>query len=144
MTPPVQAGAGLILKFTPVFYVCEDQKILLVKNAVSVFSSRNPGKAIYQNPIEVVSGNTAGDPAVYWLGENGRKLSEVAQQLLQQSLEIAFKGYLSLWASIICHSIFYISCRFHRDRVHFGPSLAYHAETARGQHPCHRSTAMCR
>src|SRR6185436_12077332 len=84
-------GAGWVVESTPVFAMTQDQKAIVMENAVLVYA---PGAsaASYQNLVRVVSQpKPNADPADYWNANQGEKLKDESAILLAHSLDLALR-----------------------------------------------------
>jgi hypothetical protein len=84
-------GTGWFVESTPVFAMTQDQKAIVMENAVLIYA---PGAsaASYQNIVRVVSQpKPEADPADYWNANRGEKLKEESATLLAHSLDLALR-----------------------------------------------------
>jgi hypothetical protein len=78
----------LVIESVPMFFMTQDQKALIVDNAVAIKTANS--EKPYQNVVRIVSPvKNAEDMVKFWSEDNGRNLKAESQRLYAQSLEIA-------------------------------------------------------
>jgi hypothetical protein len=84
-------GQETVIESIPVFLLTQDQKTVILDNAIFI---RKPGiapEAAYRNNIRVVSSAMNGaDPAAFWTANDGERIKDESAQLVAESLDIAF------------------------------------------------------
>lgn len=74
----------------PVFSLTQDQRALVLDNAIAVHAPGVPAESGYRNVVRAVSQAMAGDdPVSFWTMDEGRRLKEVSAALLAESLDAA-------------------------------------------------------
>ena len=88
---PGATNPDLIVDTTPVFYMTQDQKALVLENEVTVHSSARGDESLYHNNIKVVSRATqATNQAEFWSANQAENLKQESARAFAESLEIAF------------------------------------------------------
>lgn len=84
------AGEGIVVESQPVYSMTQDQKAIILDNAITIHGGVSAPENTYRKTVRVVSKpREEADPTVYWTANSGDRLSEESAKLLAQSLEIA-------------------------------------------------------
>jgi hypothetical protein len=84
-------GHEVIAESTPIFSLTQDQKAIVLDNAIVIRFPDAAERATYRNSVRVVSTTKdLVDPAAFWTADDGRKLKDESAQLVAESLDIAF------------------------------------------------------
>lgn len=85
-------GREIVVETSPVFSLTQDQKAIILDDAIVI---RMPGSApedAYRNTVRVVStAREVADPAAFWTANAGETLKDESAKLIAQSLDIAFR-----------------------------------------------------
>jgi hypothetical protein len=89
------AEAGWIIETVPVFSMTQDERALVLDNAVIVRAPEAPEGVVYQNVVRVVSHpRPMADEKLtalgYWSGDDGRMLRQESVSLLAESMSLVF------------------------------------------------------
>ncbi|MCO7226457.1 hypothetical protein [Pleionea sp. CnH1-48] len=83
--------SGINVETTPMFYLSQDMKNIVLKLLVSVTSEKQK-KPIYQNLVEYVSKDVTDKNKVdYWSKNSSQNLKTTSKELYQASLQLAIK-----------------------------------------------------
>ena len=83
-------AAGWLIDSTPVFILTQDQRAIILDNAIVIYPPGAAETAAYQNVIRVVSRPQTGDDVfAFWSAGEGAALKEESAGLLAMSLDIA-------------------------------------------------------
>jgi len=92
LEPTEDPGRDMVIQSAPAFSLTQDQKAIVLDNAIGIQMPGAVAIAGYQNSIRVVSAaREAEDPVAYWTGNNGEKLKDESAQLVAESLGIALQ-----------------------------------------------------
>jgi hypothetical protein len=82
-------GTGWFVESFPIFAMTQDQKAIVLENAVSIHAPGAAGTP-YQNIIKIVSQpNGEADPRGFWSANRGERLKEESVNLLAHSFDMA-------------------------------------------------------
>ncbi|MDB5801787.1 MAG: hypothetical protein JWL63_2726 [Rhodocyclales bacterium] len=85
-----RANHAWLIESTPVFSMTQDQKAIVLDNAIAIHAPDSQDTVAYQNIIRIVATPRNGDDiATGWLANNGEKLKEESASLFAESLDIA-------------------------------------------------------
>lgn len=85
------SGRDRLVECAPVFSLTQDQRAIVLDNAVAIVTPGAPPAAAYRSTLRVVStASAAEDPVAYWTANDGERLKEASAQLVAESLDIAF------------------------------------------------------
>ncbi|NHN38987.1 hypothetical protein G8764_16885 [Pseudomaricurvus alcaniphilus] len=82
---------GFIIEMSPVFYMAQDEKSLVLKNAITIYKDLPEDKIVYQNMIQAIAVTESSTPSDYWLAQDGQELSRVVSGAIIRSIEAAMK-----------------------------------------------------
>jgi hypothetical protein len=83
-------GAEWFVESLPVFALTQDQRALVMENALTVYAPGAASAAAWQKTVKVVSFTKSGDDmTAFWTAEDGRNLKVESASLLAESLDIA-------------------------------------------------------
>ncbi len=86
-----ELGQEMIVESTPVFSMTQDQKALILDNAIVIHMPGAAPEDVYRNTARVVStAMDAADPAAFWTADNGEKIKDESARLVAKSFDIAF------------------------------------------------------
>ena len=89
---PAQPDTGWVVESVPVFTMTQDQRALILDNAIAVYRGDAPTAIRYQNVVRVVSNaRTEDDPGPAWAAEQSRLLKEQSVALYAHSLKLLFQ-----------------------------------------------------
>jgi hypothetical protein len=90
--PTADAGSAWLVESSPVFWMTQDRRAIVLGNSVTIFRPNTPAAAAYKNTIKVVSdAHEPREVGDLWGDNEGRKLKDESANLLAQSLEIAMR-----------------------------------------------------
>lgn len=93
---PVQAGeaigASWVIETAPIFSVTQDERALVIDNAITIRAPDAPDAVLYQNVVRVVSqprppADAASPLLAFWTANEGRMLKQESADLFAQSLD---------------------------------------------------------
>lgn len=91
--PSAQPDTGWLIESAPVFAMTQDQRAIVMDNAIILVSSGNVRDAENELHVRVVSHPLTGDdPAAIWSANMGEKLKATSAELLAESVDIAFRA----------------------------------------------------
>lgn len=86
------SGGAMIVESVPVFSLTQDQKAIIVDNAIAIYMPDTVQVPAYRNTVRVVStALDVADPSAFWTANDGDKLKDVSAQLVAESLDVAFR-----------------------------------------------------
>jgi hypothetical protein len=92
--PTVNQGREMVVESAPVFSMTQDQRAIVVDNAIAILLPGVVPEEGYHNSIRVVSGaKDEKDPLLFWGAKNGERIKDESARLLAESLDIAFADY---------------------------------------------------
>lgn len=84
-------GSEWFIESLPVFSITQDQKAIILDNAVVIYAPDLPAAPAYQSVIRVVSKpESSVNPQSFWTANAGENLKSESARLLAESLDIAF------------------------------------------------------
>ena len=95
LEPADNAPAGWLVESTPLFTMTQDQRAIIVDNAIAIYAPGGGTTAAYQNVIRVVShAQTRDDLLAFWTADEGGALKEESAALFAYSLDIALRDVM--------------------------------------------------
>jgi hypothetical protein len=80
---------SLVVTSEPVFWMTQDQSVLILDNTISVFTPDAPSAPAYQNRVRVISRmKNASDLVKFWTASQGENLKDESASLLAESLDV--------------------------------------------------------
>lgn len=84
-----------LIEAVPVFSLTQDQRALVLDNALVVRGPEKDSPVVYQNVVRVVAkplpgGDDSAPVSATWLADDGRRLREQSAELLTESLDLLF------------------------------------------------------
>ena len=84
-----QRGAEWLIESAPVFFISQDERVIVLDVAFAVYAPQPATTPVYQNVIRVVSQpQEGGDLAAFWTANQGEKLKQKSALLFAESLDI--------------------------------------------------------
>jgi hypothetical protein len=84
---------GLLVDSAPIFSITQDQRGLILDNAIAIYRAGETTRPIYQSVVRVVSQpQPAQDQTAFWTRDEGAALKEESASLLAHSLTLALRA----------------------------------------------------
>ena len=86
-----EPGQDIVVESGPIFSLTQDQKAIILDNAIVIHMPGTAPEAAYRNTMRVVSNpRDVADPAAFWTANDGEKIKDESAKLVGESLAIAF------------------------------------------------------
>ena len=89
------SNSAWVIESTPVFFMTQDRKSLILDNAISIYDSSVPDDVVYSNLVEITSLPFMGEPTQYWQTGEKVRLLEISTKLYSRSITIALNDFYS-------------------------------------------------
>ena len=87
---PAEFGDGWVITTSPVFFLTQDQRALVLENEIRISRAESPKDDLYRNVFRIISDSrVAADLTGYWGGDEAKPIKELSQKLFVQSLVLA-------------------------------------------------------
>lgn len=84
-------GREIVVESAPVFSLTQDQKAVILDNAIVIHVPGTAPEAAYRTTMRVVSSpRDVADPTAFWTANDGEKIKDESAKLVGESLIIAF------------------------------------------------------
>lgn len=87
----------LFVEFTPVFYLSQDEKTILIENHGKAFYGNSPDEIVFENSVTIVTSPVEVNAGVNpWLQKEGEKFFSTIDKLYQSSFDLLLRDMYKL------------------------------------------------